>query len=96
MVPEVVLAVFAAGEGTDKFDDAAGKEQSESEDGAELDDDGVHLPVRVVEADIEEGFADAQVSGGTNGEKLGKALDDPEKYGDHIIVQTRSRGRGRK
>ena len=57
MIPESVFAVFAAGESADEFDDAAGKKQSEREDGAELDDDGVHLPVRVVEADVEERFA---------------------------------------
>jgi len=90
MVPDGVLAVFTAGKGADKFDDAAGKEQGESEDGAELDDDGVHLPVGIVEADLEERFADAQMGCGTDGEEFGEALDDPEKYRDHVIVQAGS------
>jgi hypothetical protein len=41
------VAVFAAGKGADELDDAAEEEQGQGEDGAELDDDGVHLPVPV-------------------------------------------------
>jgi hypothetical protein len=61
VIPESMLAVLASWEGTNEFDDATGEEQSKGENGTELDDDRVHLPVGIVKADVEERFADAQM-----------------------------------
>ena len=51
MVCPGAVAAFATGKTPDEADDALEIEKKKSEDGAHLDDDGVHLPVGVVEGD---------------------------------------------
>ena len=48
------VAAFAARKAFDEGDDAFEIEKKKSEDGAGLDDDGVHLPISVVERDVHE------------------------------------------
>jgi hypothetical protein len=57
------VTFFAAGKGAQESDDAAQEEQTERKNGAQLDDDCVHLPVRIVEWKLHERFGDAQVRG---------------------------------
>ena len=56
--------------------DAAPEINRQAEDRAELDDDGIHLPVAVGEADVQQQFGDAQVRGRTDGQKFGEAFDN--------------------
>ena len=74
------VAALALGKASDEADDALEIEQHQREDRAGLDDDGVHLPVRIVQRDLHDRFGDAQMRGGTDGQKLGQALDDAQKY----------------
>ncbi len=55
------VAVFAFGKGAEKLDDARQEEKTKSQDCAQLDDDGVHLPVGVIERNLHQSFRDAQV-----------------------------------
>jgi hypothetical protein len=90
VVEDVSVAVFTGGEGAEELDDAAHEEEAEGEDGAELDDNGVHLPVGIVEGDVHERFGDAEVGGGTDGKEFGETLNDAQDHGDEITVQTSS------
>ena len=74
-----VLAVFPAGKGRDEFGDARAKVNRQAENRAQLDDDGVHLPIAAAEIDPEQGFADAKVGGGADWQKFGEAFDDSEQ-----------------
>ena len=63
----VAVAILPARKGAHEFDDAAQEKQGECKDCAELDDDGVHLPVGVVERNLHEGFSDSQMRRRANG-----------------------------
>jgi hypothetical protein len=67
MVERGAIAALALWKGPNEFEDAAHKEEDEREDGTELDDDGVHLPVRIGQVDVEQRFGDPQVRGRTDG-----------------------------
>jgi len=54
--------------------------KKKSEDSAGLDDDGVHLPIRVVERDSHRGFSEAKMRGRTNRKKFGQALNNAQEY----------------
>jgi hypothetical protein len=71
-------AVFALGKRADKLDDAAEEQEREGQDCAQLNNDGVHLPVGVVQRDLHQPLGDAQVGRRTNGEKLGQAFNDAQ------------------
>jgi hypothetical protein len=47
--------------------------------GAGLNDDGVHLRIRIVERETHRCFGDAQMRSGTDGKKLGQALNDSQQ-----------------
>ncbi len=68
------------GKALDEADDAFEIEKKKCEDGANLNDDGVHLPIRVVERDMHCCFRDTQMRGGTDRKKLGQALNDSQEY----------------
>jgi hypothetical protein len=50
-----------------------------NEDRAGLNDDRVHLPVRIVHGDLHERFNDPQMCRRTDGQELGKTFDNTEK-----------------
>ena len=89
----VAVAVFAPGEGTEKADNPAQEEQQERQNRAQLDDDGVHLPVSVIEGDVHESFGDAQMRRRADRQELGQAFHDAENDGLNIGVQEASRER---
>jgi hypothetical protein len=74
MVEPGAVSAFAPGEGANKADDAAEEEQAEGEDGAQLDDDGVHLPVGVIQGNLHQSFGNAQMRRRANRQKLGQAF----------------------
>ncbi len=87
---QCAVAVLAPGKGAQEADDAAQEEQQERQDRAQLDDDGVHLPVGVVEGDIHERFGNAQVRRGADGKELGQAFHDAQNDGLNVWVQEAS------
>jgi hypothetical protein len=71
MVLPGAIAALAAGKAFDEGNDALEIKKKKSEDGAGLDDDGVHLPICIVEWNAHRGFGEAKVRGRTNRKKFG-------------------------
>ena len=94
MGEQVAVAVFASGKGAQETADAAQEKKQEGQDGAQLNDDGVHLPVGVVEGDPHESFSDAQVGCRADGKEFGEAFHDAEKDGLNFRVHLASIGGG--
>src|SRR5206468_251816 len=57
---------------------------------AELDHDGIHLPVAVGEADVQQRLRQAQVCGRTDGQEFGEAFDNAKNEREQIVVQSSS------
>ncbi len=70
-VSQLRSPLSASGKGAQETADAAEEKKQEGQDCAELNDDGVHLPVGVVEGDVHESFSDAQVGRGAYGKEFG-------------------------
>jgi hypothetical protein len=70
------VAALPSGEAFDEGDDAFEIEKNKSENSACLDNDGVHLPIRIVERDTHCGFGDPEMRGRTDRKKFGEALND--------------------
>src|SRR6202030_2835534 len=70
--------------------DASPEIDGQAEDGTEFDDDGIHLPVTIGEADVEQQFGETQVRGGTDREELGEAFDNAKDQRQQVIVQSSS------
>ena len=71
VIPNRFVAARTVRERRDEIDDTLAKVDRQTQDGAELDDDGEHLPIAVAEVHAEQCFGDAQVRGGTDGKKFG-------------------------
>src|SRR5215813_2572905 len=84
------IAVFASWKCAEKLCEACAEINRQAQNRAELDDDGVHLPVAVAEVDVKQKFGDAQVSGGADGQKLGQPFDNSQDERKQIIVQCSS------
>lgn len=80
------VATFAVWKRRKKFSDAIAEVDGQAENRAELDDDGEHLPVTVVEIDSEQSFGNAQMSGGADGDEFSQAFDHAEDECDHVRV----------
>ena len=76
MGEEGAVSALAAGEGGEKFCDATPEIYRQTQDRAELDDDGIHLPIAVGEADVQQRFGEPQMCRGTHGQELGDAFDN--------------------
>src|SRR3954471_8380001 len=86
------VAALALREGGEKFSDAPAEINGQNEDRAELDDDGVHLPVAAGEINMKERFAEPEVRRGAYGKKFRDAFHNAEQDGQQIIVQIVSPG----
>src|SRR5579871_6476866 len=86
----IAIAALAAGEGREKRGDAAAEIYGKTENCAQLDDDRIHLPVTVGEADMQQRFRQSQMRGGTDGEKFGEAFHNAQNQGEQVVVQTSS------
>src|ERR1700730_12682759 len=95
MIQRGAIARLTFGEGADEFEDAPDEEEEERENGAKLDDDGVHLPVRIAEVDVEQRFRDPQVGGRADGQKFRQSLDDAEQDRDDVVVHALPLTRGK-
>jgi hypothetical protein len=52
----------------------AQEEQAKRQDGAQLNDDGVHLPVGVIQRNLHQSFGNAQMRRRADRQKLGQAF----------------------
>jgi hypothetical protein len=57
------------------------------QDRAQLDDDGEHLPVAILQIDAQQRFGNAQMRGRAYRQKFGQAFDDAQDQGKKIGVQ---------
>ena len=73
------IAAFTFWKSANKLQDTLPKINRQRQNSAELDDDRVHLPETILEIDVQERFADAQMCGRAYREKLGQPFDDAEK-----------------
>ena len=62
----------------DQLHDPLAEIKRQRKDRTELDDDRVHLPIRLVQRKIEQLLADAQVSGRTDRKELRQTFHDSE------------------
>src|SRR6267142_4029516 len=86
------VATLAARERREKLGDALAKIDGQNQNRAELDDDGVHLPVAAGEVDVEERLGKPEVRCGADGEEFGQSFDDAQQDGQQIFVQNLSPG----
>ena|SRR5689334_20294511 len=92
MRPHGSVATFTTRKRGEKLGDALAKIDWKAQDGAQLNHDGVHLPVATAETDVKKRLANSQVSCGADGQELRKALDDAEDDREQIVVQDSSVG----
>ena len=76
------IAAFALRKRANKPHNATPKVDRQSENGSELDHDRVHFPEPIMQIDMQEGFADAQMRRRTHRKKFGQSFDDSEKDGE--------------
>ena len=86
MRQRVSVTSFSARECADEICDAPAKVNDDREDRAELYDDGIHFPKPILEADVQQGFRNPQMRGGTDGKKLGQSLHDSKQDGINGVV----------
>jgi len=85
-----MVAALALGKCREKFGDAFTKVNRQTQDGAELNHDGKHLPVAVPEVNAEQSFGNAQVSGGTDRQEFSKSFDNAKQDSQDVSVQSSS------
>ncbi len=81
MSQDRTIALFASRKGGKKLRDAAAKIHRQTQNRAQFNDDGIHLPIAVRQADMKQGLGDSQVGRGAYRQKFGEAFDDAQNYG---------------
>src|SRR5579864_6012899 len=90
------VTALTAREGRKEFGDTAPEINRQAQDRAQLNHDGIHLPVAIGEADVQQRFREAQMRGGTDRQKFGQAFDNTENEREQVIVQKSSESSTRK
>jgi hypothetical protein len=70
------VAAFSARKGGKKAGNARAEINGQAKDCAQLDHDGVHLPERIVEMDVQQRFCNAKVRRGADRQKLCKTFNN--------------------
>ena len=63
MCQHSAVSAFALRKRAEKLPDSPSEVNGQTQNCAQLDDDGVHLPVSVAETDVEKPFSDTQMRG---------------------------------
>ena len=84
------ISAFTVRKGREKFGNAAPEIDGQTQNRAQLDDDGIHLPIAVREADVQQRFREPQVRGRTDGQEFGEAFDNSQDQGEQVVVQSSS------
>ena len=90
MGENIAIAAFPARKCAPELKDSSQVEQEERQDSARLDDDRVHLPIRIVEIDFHQGFGNSQMGRGTDRQEFSQPLNDTQNDGKKIYVQKAS------
>src|SRR5262245_34309571 len=69
------ISEFTLGKRTNKLYNPTPKINRQRQNGSELDHDCIHLPEAVLQIDVQQSFADAQMRGRTHREKFGQSFD---------------------
>src|SRR5258708_24412173 len=88
------VTALAAGKRGEKRGDATAEIYWQAEDCAELNDDGIHLPVAVRQADVQQRLRKPEVRRRTDRQKLRQAFDNPQQYRQQVVVQSSSEQSG--
>ena len=87
VTPARFVTTLAAGKSTHKLPQALAKIYGQTENRAQLDDDGVHLPVPVAQVQPEQRLRYSQMRGGADGKEFCEAFNDAEQSGEEVVVQ---------
>jgi hypothetical protein len=63
------------------------EENRQTEDWANLNDDGEHLPKSIGQVRSKQGLSNPKMSGGTNRQEFGYAFNDSQDEGKEVVVQ---------
>ena len=81
MRQEGAVFLLAFGKLREELGDVVAEIDGERQDCAQLDDDGIHLPVAARERHVQQGFGNAEMGGGADGQELGEAFDNSQQHG---------------
>src|SRR5437660_3779976 len=81
------IAILALRKCAQKFRDSGAKINWQTQDRAQLDHDGVHLPVAIRQAHVKQRFGNPQVSRGTDRQELREPFNNAENDGQQVVVQ---------
>src|SRR5579864_9675192 len=91
------ISALATGKRGEELHDAAPEINRKAQNRAQLDDDGKHLPIPIVESQIrnqtrrvQKSLRQAQMRGGADRKKFGDAFDNSQDQCEQIIVQSSS------
>ena len=97
MREEIAVLLLTFGPGGKQPPNMRAEIDGQNEDGAKLDDDGIHLPVAAIESEtwrqtrtVQQSFRQTEVRSRTYGKKLGKAFNDSQNHGHNVVVQVSS------
>ena len=70
--------------------DALAEIDRQASDRADLDHNGIHLPVAALQTDMQQGLGDAQMRRGADRQKLCQPLNNSQNHRHQVIVQSSS------
>src|SRR6202035_662070 len=73
------IAAFAARKRGEEVSDALAKVNGQNEYRAQLDNDGVHLPITAGKVDAQKRLGQAEMRGGADRQKFGETFHDPQQ-----------------
>jgi hypothetical protein len=73
---------------TNELHDLLPKINWQSENGAQLDHDRVHLPEAIMQIDVEKRFANAQMRRRAHRKELCQSFNDSKKDGKQVVVHS--------
>ncbi len=87
-VTTCAVAALAVGKGRQEFCDALAEIDGQRQNRAQLDHDGEHLPISVIQGNAEQRLADAQMRGGADRKELGQPLNNSKDESEKVIVHS--------
>src|SRR5258708_27412262 len=88
-----LVTTFAARKARKKLRNAGAEIYRQASNCPQLNDDGVHLPVAVRQADMQQCFRQPEMRGRTDRQKLRQALHDPQHKRQQVVVQSPSKSK---
>src|SRR5712671_1592414 len=92
MREDTAIAPFPARVSQYELRDARTEVKGEAEHRTKLDDDGVHLPVRVGQIDVKERLRQSQMGGRADRKEFGEAFEDPKERREEVVAHRAANG----